>query len=115
MTILPDLSANPQWSPTTTGKSVAARASANDKTSAAKTGRINSLFFFITWQEFTFFGRAADTENLSPARRFMRRVYSETNGSQRVNREVLTIVADFHRCGYVSRYREDIHRHGFDR
>jgi hypothetical protein len=25
------------------------------------------------------------------------------------------IVADFHRCGYVSRHREDIHRHGFDR
>src|ERR1039457_6525015 len=90
MTTLPLLSANPQRSPTTTGKRVAARASANDKASAAKTGRIKSRFFFITWQDFTFFGRDADTKNLSPARRFMRRVYSETNGAQRVNREVLT-------------------------
>src|ERR1039457_5389676 len=89
MTILPLLPANPQRSPTTTGKRVAARASANDKASAAKTGRIKSRFFFITWQEFTFFGRDAETEDLSPVRRCMRRVYSRTNGSQRVNGEVL--------------------------
>src|ERR1035438_6536316 len=62
MTILPDLSANPQRSPTTTGKSVAARASANDKASAAKTGRIKSLFIFITCQEFVFWTRRGHGE-----------------------------------------------------
>jgi hypothetical protein len=45
---------------------------------------------------------------LSPARRFIRRVYSGTNGSQRVNREVLTRGASqFLRSGLVAQSQRD--------